>query len=560
MKCCPETPDLRTSRAKLLVQISLCLFFALQIYPAILFSQQPTQEWVARYFGPSNDLRGPYLAVDKLGNSYLAGTYVINDSINIMVAKYNSVGTQLWNTIYKYPGEGYFAPMAFAIDTSGNAYVTSKYGQSSLSYFNTLTVKFNAVNGSVVWAKCYIGGPRHNIPEDIKIDKNNNIYIVGASDSALLCIKYNTNGDSLWVRKYQPPGFSYANACTIDDSLNIIIAGTKTHCISIPPPGGCFDTLLTVKFSTGGEFKWANTYSYAGNTSFNSGLRITNDQFGSIYIGGKTRPNIGNYKYLTLKYNRNGIYQWASLYDGIGSGNDIIRAIFIDTVRNSLLVTGSSSGLGTDGDCTSIKYNATNGDSSWVRRFNGISNSFDNGNDLTIDNNGNLYVTGSTNTTTGVDILTLKYSVNGNQEWFTTFNSPTNGWDEGTSIHLDLENNIYICGKSSGDYVILKYSQLTGIQTTNNHVPFKYELFQNYPNPFNPSTKIRFDISGTSVAQTFLSVYDINGKEISLLVNAYLKPGSYEISFDATGLSSGVYFYKISVGSFTDVKKMVLLK
>jgi hypothetical protein len=55
-------------------------------------------------------------------------------------------------------------------------------------------------------------------------------------------------------------------------------------------------------------------------------------------------------------------------------------------------------------------------------------------------------------------------------------------------------------------------------------------------------------------------VYDINGKEISLLVNAYLKPGSYEISFDATGLSSGVYFYKISVGSFTDVKKMVLLK
>ncbi|MBE2219343.1 MAG: T9SS type A sorting domain-containing protein, partial [Ignavibacteria bacterium] len=84
--------------------------------------------------------------------------------------------------------------------------------------------------------------------------------------------------------------------------------------------------------------------------------------------------------------------------------------------------------------------------------------------------------------------------------------------------------------------------------------------YQNYPNPFNPVTKIKFDVSGISVAQTFLSVYDINGKEISLLVNEELKPGSYEISFNASGLSSGVYFCKISAGNFTDVKKMVLLK
>ena len=57
-----------------------------------------------------------------------------------------------------------------------------------------------------------------------------------------------------------------------------------------------------------------------------------------------------------------------------------------------------------------------------------------------------------------------------------------------------------------------------------------------------------------------MSVYDISGKEISSLINAELKPGSYEVSFDASGLSSGVYFYKISAGSFTDVKKMVYLK
>jgi len=101
---------------------------------------------------------------------------------------------------------------------------------------------------------------------------------------------------------------------------------------------------------------------------------------------------------------------------------------------------------------------------------------------------------------------------------------------------------------------------LVGTEPVSSEIPIVFKLWQNYPNPFNPATKIRFQISGSSVAQTFLSVYDINGKEISLLVNADLKPGSYEISFDASGLSSGVYFYKISAGSFTDVKKMILVK
>ncbi len=99
----------------------------------------------------------------------------------------------------------------------------------------------------------------------------------------------------------------------------------------------------------------------------------------------------------------------------------------------------------------------------------------------------------------------------------------------------------------------------TGI-VSNNEIPNEFRIYQNYPNPFNPSTKIRFDISGTSVTQTFLSVYDILGHEVATLVNEQLKPGTYKVDFDGSNYPSGVYFYKLTAGEFSITQKMVLLK
>lgn len=103
-------------------------------------------------------------------------------------------------------------------------------------------------------------------------------------------------------------------------------------------------------------------------------------------------------------------------------------------------------------------------------------------------------------------------------------------------------------------------SSVIGISTISGNVPESFSLSQNYPNPFNPTTKIRFDISGTSVAKTFLSVYDILGREIATLVNEELKPGTYEVKWDASIYPSGVYFYKLETEYLTEIKRMVLLK
>lgn len=88
--------------------------------------------------------------------------------------------------------------------------------------------------------------------------------------------------------------------------------------------------------------------------------------------------------------------------------------------------------------------------------------------------------------------------------------------------------------------------------------PSSFKLYNNYPNPFNPSTKIRYAIPQTSFA--VLKVYSITGQEVATLINEVKTPGVYEVNFDASKLSSGVYIYRLQAGSFIDVKEMVLLK
>ena len=97
-----------------------------------------------------------------------------------------------------------------------------------------------------------------------------------------------------------------------------------------------------------------------------------------------------------------------------------------------------------------------------------------------------------------------------------------------------------------------------GLKQISSSVPNEYKLYQNYPNPFNPMTNIKYQISKAGFV--ILKIYDILGRQISTLINEKQTPGSYNVTFDATSLSSGVYFYKLQTDNFTDTKKMVIIK
>jgi hypothetical protein len=88
--------------------------------------------------------------------------------------------------------------------------------------------------------------------------------------------------------------------------------------------------------------------------------------------------------------------------------------------------------------------------------------------------------------------------------------------------------------------------------------PENYNLYQNYPNPFNPSTTIRYSITAPDLVR--IKIYDILGREVKTLINEQKQAGTYEVQFDASGLASGIYLYRIESGKFIQTKKMILLK
>ena len=132
----------------------------------------------------------------------------------------------------------------------------------------------------------------------------------------------------------------------------------------------------------------------------------------------------------------------------------------------------------------------------------------------------------------------------------------------------------YLGGNGRGDVSIILTNVPLPVEEAASSLPTKVELAENYPNPFNPSTKIKFIIPSVETSRrdvfTTLKVYDVLGNEIATLVNEEKPAGEYEVEFDGSVLTGGIYFYQLLVSAlqskdgraqeFVDVKKMILLK
>ncbi len=131
------------------------------------------------------------------------------------------------------------------------------------------------------------------------------------------------------------------------------------------------------------------------------------------------------------------------------------------------------------------------------------------------------------------------------------------------NIDLVFTNGEVFAYAISDDGRVIKLSEPIGVNPISSTIPSDYKLKQNYPNPFNPTTNIRFDIPAYAKSQTSnvrLIVYDILGKEITILVNEQMKAGTYEVDWNASANPSGVYYYKLTAGNYTESKKMILIK
>ncbi|MGA2092547.1 MAG: SBBP repeat-containing protein [Sedimentisphaerales bacterium] len=434
-----------------MVIICVVLFF-----PALSLAETPPlQQWVSTYNGTGNfDDYAYVITTDSSGNVYVSGRCQGIISYDIVTVKYDSAGNLLWSVSYDGPNHSMDTPKAIAVDNSGNVYVAGqRYPNGSSTAYYT-TIKYDP-NGNQLWVSYYGGHSSSDTANAIAVDNSGNVYVTGTYYESvsldIATIKYDSNGNQLWVAPYYVStygGNDIARALVLDSSNNVYIAGS----------GGSGNTdYVTVKYNTNGQKLWSAQYNGTGTgTDYANAIAV--DSSGNVYVGGQSTGSGTGYDYTTVKYNSSGIQQWAARYDGPSSSTDIIYKLVLDS-SNNVYVTGESNGVGSARDYATIKYNSA-GSQLWVSRYNGTANGTDVAIDMAVDGSGNTYVTGRS-IGNDYDYATIKYDTNGNQLWVSRYNGPANYTDYAYALTI-RGSYIYVTGYSCDpntykDYLTIKY-------------------------------------------------------------------------------------------------------
>ena len=480
----------------------------------IKINSQGVFQWEATYNGSVDEHDyGIDIALDPSGNVYVIGESpgavgVFGTGKDYLTIKYDSQGNELWTQRFygnpSFTTKNYDSPNAIAVDVTGNVYVTGASWAEGQSNHDCLTIKYDT-NGNLVWTARYDQAGPGSYGKDVKVDGGGNVYVFGVGPDPVLpeyvIIKYNSNGTEQWVKNYGEYGVVPA-AMEIDDDGNVYATGGDQQ-------------FITVKYNSSGDSIWSAIFT--GPQSIARPSSLTVDGSGNVYVTGMAvNSGFTGQEYATVKYNSSGQELWSAAYDGFGDDQfvTVAEAIALDATGN-VYVTGISQGA------------------DWLQG------------DLT-------------------DYATVKYNNDGVEQWAVRYHRPPDGNEFAIGVHVSSDGKVYVTGygEVSGnpsEIITIKYAQSpSDVQEISSEVPHSYLLHQNYPNPFNPSTKIIWQ-SPVSSHQT-LKVYGVLGNEIATLVDEYKPAGSYEIEFNASQLTSGVYFYKIQAGSFVKTKKMILLR
>ncbi len=444
--------------------------FALALFTLLIplagHGLEPQEKWVARYNGPANGYDGANaIALDSRGNIFIAGhSSGSGTDDDYAIIKYNASGRQLW--VRKYNGSAHRGDdaSAIAVDRSGSVYVTGSSGGSG-GYDNTdyATLKYNT-NGQLLWVRRYSGVANgRNSASAIALDSSGNVYVTGTKESPdddnateFICdyatIKYNTNGKQLWVNAYNGPadGNDMASAIAVDGSGNVYVTGTSY--------GAGAEDYATIKYDTNGVRLWVQRHSGPG-TSQDDAIAMAVDRLGNVHVTGTSRGDRW-YDYATLKYDTNGKRLWLRTYHEPGSGNagaSIASAIAVDGAGN-VYVVGSSYGSGgvSNMSYATLKYDAK-GKPLWGIKYRGPDKDGvgDEASGMAVDRSGNVYVTGRSQEA-GVgysfDYATVKYNTNGKQLWVKRYSGPAGSYsmDEAKAIAVDGAGNVYVTGESEG--------------------------------------------------------------------------------------------------------------
>ncbi len=517
----------------LIVASAFCL-----LLPSFSLAQVDTV-WVRFYNGPSNGVdAGRAIAVDHQGNVYVAGISY-GSYMDYVTVKYNSAGVQEWAQRFNGPGGAWDWIKAITVDGQGNCYVTG--GVSSAGYDDYGTIKYNSA-GVQQWVQQYNGpAGQGDGASAIVLDDSGYVYVTGGSTGSgsgldYATIKYNSAGVQQWAARYNGTGNGddWAYSVAVDAQYNVYVTGESRGT-------GANDDYVTIKYNSAGVAQWTQRYNGTGNDD-DWASKIKLDASGNVYVTGYS-CGVGSYAdYTTIKYNSNGDTLWVRRYNGPGNGDDEPNSLAVDGQGN-VYITGESGGTGTGYDYATVKYNSA-GVEEWVQRYNGPGNDDDWAYSLAVDASGNVYVTGySTGLTTSTDYATIKYNSAGAQQWLVRYNGLGNDADEADVLAIDDSGHVYVTGYSAvsstnTDIATIKYVQ-TGSGVTEIHFGQASSLmFKIFPNP----AKTFFNISiPYTTERTEIKIFDVSGKQVK---SEELRAKNCRVSLD--GIKNGIYFVKVN--------------
>jgi uncharacterized delta-60 repeat protein len=427
----------------------------------------PVQQlWQARYNGPANreDLLFA-MTIDQAGRVYVTGSS--DNNVNpdpYATVKYDTNGTQLWVGRYTGP-RAIDSPVGIAVDQQGYVYVTGfSHGTASGYDPDYATIKY-APEGTELWVARYNAHSNAvstvDVPYGLVVNQAGEVYVTGASTSPqgsldFLTIKYNTNGETLWLQRYDGPDYRQdsARALGIDALGNIYVTG-----ISEQYQNGY--GLALIKYAPSGTQTWVSTFSTEASSE--PTMAAKTDATGNSYIVFAGQNSSGSWRLSALKYDSSGNLIWKTTHRELRfSGHMVVAGAALDDSGN-FCVLASINNWGSP-DFLTLKFSPA-GQELWASRFNSLWSYEDQARSIAVDGDDNIYVTGLAYLGgNNYQFATVKYRPNGHREWVTVTSDPANTGVSAAVVKVDNAGHVYVSGSAgllgTKDYLTIKYRQI----------------------------------------------------------------------------------------------------